>query len=148
MRASNLVVLLPLMVLFVPPVPAGDAEATAQRMLVELSRVELHLQVPAAEVVDSPLTGEPEVVHAPGGALTAPAPDRSATEVALDFLRRHAGIYGVPPGEVDGLEVVGESVDGGGARTVRLRGRPLHPDLLALVDAEGRLLRIEGRLVP
>lgn len=148
MRAPTSLLLLPLTALLVSPVPAGDAEATAQRMLVELSRAELRLQVPAAEVVDSPLTGEPAIVHAPGGALTPPAPGRSATEVALDFLRRHAGIYGVPPREVEDLEVVGESVDGGGARTVRLRGGPLRPDLLALVDAEGRLLRIEGRLAP
>lgn len=129
--------------LCVPPIAAADPEMTAHRMLTDLSRAELRLRVPSAEIVDSPLTGEPQIIHAHGEALTPPAPDRPAAEVALDFLRQNAGIWGLLARDVDDFEVIGESVGRGGLRTVRIRRPDFRPDLRALVDADGGLLRIQ-----
>ena len=110
----------------------------------------LEVTVPGVKVERSPIGGGVEVVG--GAPLTVPAPGKDARSIVLGFLRANAGVYGLSAEQVENLEFLGES-DGPGARTINLRqtirGLPVfQSDTRAILDAEGRLLRTVGRLVP
>ncbi|HEV8375419.1 MAG TPA: hypothetical protein VGR38_04190, partial [Candidatus Polarisedimenticolia bacterium] len=128
---------------------AGERRKEMQRELDRLRS--LH---PGAEAQFSSLVGSAEVVRDRRGALTSAAPGHGARQVALEFLRAHASLYGLRAEEAAALEPLGESRSpGSGLTMTRLRqvvsGVPVfQSDLRALVDAQGRLVRTVGRLVP
>ncbi len=98
-------------------------------------------------------TAGAEVVRSVSGALTAPAPGRTAAEIVRAFLRANTDRYGLTPRQVDALEVIGESVSPSGLRMVRLlqkvHGLPVfQSETRAILDREGRLVRTVGRLAP
>jgi subtilisin-like proprotein convertase family protein len=109
---------------------------------------------PRARVEESRLTGSAELVSGLGRALTPPFPGRSSAEIAMDFLQAHRDLYGLTPGQIRRLEVLGESNGRkSGLRVVRLRqtvhGRPVfQSETRAVLDPEGRLVATVGRLVP
>ena len=106
------------------------------------------------EIRMSEMVGGVEVVRNRRGALTAPAPDRAATDIALDFLRRHAPAYGLTSPQVDRFERIGESLSrASGLRMVRLHQkihglRVFQADTRIVLDREGRVVRTVGRIVP
>jgi subtilisin-like proprotein convertase family protein len=114
----------------------------------------LRAENPTSRIRTLPLTGSTELVRATRGFLTPPSPGRTASAVALDFLHRNAGLYGLSSAQVRTLEVLGESRGGpGGLRVARLRqtfrGLPVfQSETRAVVDHEGRLVATVGRLAP
>lgn len=112
--------------------------------------------LPNASATPAPFTGGIDSLRATRGSLTGPAAGGTATDVALEFLRSHAPLYGLPsgPAATAGIEVLGESgVRPGRLRHVRLRQRVagipvFQSELRAVLDAEGRLVATVGRFVP
>ena len=109
---------------------------------------------PALKVDRSPLTGGAEVVRGARGYITAPDPGKSATDLALAFLRGNAALYGISQKQAANLKVLGESKSPkNGMRMVRVEqavhGLPVfQSEVRVIVDREGRLIRTVGRLVP
>jgi len=109
----------------------------------------LRTAVPGLRVELSPVGSGVEVVSAGGVPLSPPAPGQDGASIVRGFLRDHAAVWGLSAEQV---ELHTESA-AGGTRTVSLRqtvhGRPVfQSDTRALLDADGRLLQIVGRLVP
>jgi subtilisin-like proprotein convertase family protein len=135
-----------------PPERAAVGRDRARQRALALGR--LREERPGVEIRVSTLTGSTEMVRSPRGALTAKAPGRSPRQVARDFLRGRAALYGLTPDQAERLEVLGESRGRrGGLRLVRLRqslhGLPVfQSETRAVVDGEGRLVATVGRLVP
>ncbi|HEU5182291.1 MAG TPA: M36 family metallopeptidase [Candidatus Polarisedimenticolia bacterium] len=129
-------------------------EQRARRENMQRGLEELRTARPGTEARFSPLTGSAEVVRNLRGALTPSAPQRSATEVARDFVRSHAELYGLAQEDTNQLESFGESRSPrSGLTLVRLRqqvaGVPVFQgELRCLMDTSGRLFATVGRLVP
>ena len=129
--------------------------AEVARIVAEPMRREADLlsaRVPGARVELSPVGSGVEVVSGGGAPLSAPAPGQDGATIVRSFLRDHAAIWGLSAEQVEHLEIRAESATGG-TRTVSLRqtvhGRPIfQSDSRALLDADGRLLQVVGRLVP
>jgi len=128
--------------------------ARAQRGAMTAGLTKLQSASPGSEVRFSPLVGSAEVVRNRRGVLTHAVSARSATEVALDFLRNNASVYGLADRQVGQLQVMGESTSReSGLRMVTLRQTVRNTPVFqsqtrAIVDREGRLVRTVGRLVP
>src|SRR5262249_17811448 len=110
-------------------------------------------QLPDADITLSPVTGLTEVVGTKTGALTLPAPGKDGMEIVRDFLRANASVYNIDASEVDGLHFIGESDSPSGLRMVRfeqvVNGVPVfQSETRAIIDADGRLVRTLGMLVP
>ncbi len=107
-----------------------------------------------AEVSFSPLFGAAEVVSNPRGTLTGPAPGRPGLEIAHDFLRAHAGLYGLSDADLAALRCAGESVNPrSGLRMVRceqtVHGLPVfQSDTRITLDRSGQVVRAVGLLAP
>ncbi|MCI0410573.1 MAG: M36 family metallopeptidase, partial [Acidobacteria bacterium] len=109
---------------------------------------------PDVEARFSPLSGSVEILRSRRGFLSGAAPGRSPRQVAVEFVRSHAGLYGIRPQDAEALQVAGESPSPGtGLTMVRMRQMlnevpVFQGDLRALVDSQGRLVRTVGRLLP
>lgn len=114
----------------------------------------LRSRVPGLEVRFSTLVGGAEVVRTSRGWLTDPDPARSATEISLSFLRRHAALYGLDARQVADLRTHGESTNRrSGLRMVRIEqtigGMPVfQSETRVTLDRHGRIIRTVGRIVP
>jgi subtilisin-like proprotein convertase family protein len=136
--------------------PGGTVEQarTAQARTLQAGLAQLRTVSPGAEVTVSPVTGGVEVVKNDRGALTAPAPGRPGLDIALDFVRAHADVYGLTPPDINGLRVLGESRSRAtGLRMVRVEqrvnGLPVfQSETRFVLDRGGRLIRSVGVLVP
>ena len=128
--------------------------ATNGRMNVDDSLAALRASIPGVRVTLSPLQGGAELVAVPGGTLSGGDTARDGRAIALDFLYQRAEVFGLTPSQVDRLVYRGESKSpANGLRMVRfsqeLGGLPVfQSDTRALVDKNGRLVRIVGRLAP
>ena len=98
-------------------------------------------------VAADPRTGTPRAVARLDGFLTG-AGDRPGSEVALGYVRDHAGVFGLDGGDVERLRLV-RRVRAGGVEHLtweqRYRGIPsADTELRAAVTASGRLLSVTG----
>ena len=110
-------------------------------------------RIPAATVEFAPGTMAPENVYSNAGPLTADASALPSFEIAKNFLRSERALYGLSDAEIDALELIGESLSPSGLRMLRVRqvvnGRPVFlSETRILLDADGRILRTLGALVP
>src|SRR5207244_3485041 len=135
--------------------PLVPKAADLSRVVVEPMRKGadlLRAAVPGARVELSPVGSGVEAVSAGGAPLSAPAPGQDGARIVRAFLRDHAAVWRLSPEQVEHLDLRAESA-GGGSRTVAFRqtvhGRPVfQSDSRAILDADGRLLQVVGRLVP
>ena len=114
--------------------------------------IDFKARVPAATVEFAPGTLAPENVYSNAGPLTAPS-SAPSFDIAKNFLRSERAMYGLSDAEIDSLELLGESLSPSGLRMLRVRqvvnGRPVFlSETRILLDAEGRILRTLGALVP
>jgi hypothetical protein len=135
-----------------PRLTTAAAETRERVRAREAATARLRSASAGARVELSPLTGTVEVVTRGISPLTAADPGSDGATVVRRFLSAWPEIYGLDRGQIENLEVLGESRDGG-VRTVSLRqtvhGRPVfQSDTRAVLDEEGRLLRLVGRLIP
>jgi uncharacterized repeat protein (TIGR01451 family) len=110
-------------------------------------------RIPSATIEFAPGTMAPENVYSNAGPLTADASALPSFEIAKNFLRSERALYGLSDAEIDALELIGESLSPSGLRMLRVRqvvnGRPVFlSETRILLDAEGRILRTLGALVP
>ena len=138
-----------------PRDPAEIARvARERRRSMESAFERLRAISPGAEIRFSSLTGSAEVFRSREAPLAAGAKGRSASTTALDFLRDHAGIYGLTEEQAGKLELLGESASrADGLRMVRVRqslgGMPVfQSETRLLLDRDGSLVRTVGRIVP
>ena len=129
------------------------SRASSRRRFMQEGLAQLRGRSPGAQAQFSAVVGSAEVVRSSDGALTDPAPGRSASEIALEFLRRNNALYGLTHRQISDLEVLGESGSASGLRMIRLqqtvRGLPVfQSETRVTVDRNGRLIRTVGRLVP
>ncbi len=107
---------------------------------------------PGATIEFSPGTLAPENVYSDAGPLTAPS-SAASFDIAKAFLRSERGLYGLSDADIDALELIGESLSPSGLRMLRVRqvinGQPVFlSETRILLDAQGRVLRTLGALVP
>jgi uncharacterized repeat protein (TIGR01451 family) len=110
-------------------------------------------RIPSATIEFSNGTLAPENVYSDAGPLTSGPSPLPSIEIAREFLRSERALYGLSDTEIDALEVLGESSSPSGLRMLRVRqvvnGRTVFmSETRILLDAEGRILRTLGALVP
>ena len=133
---------------------AGLAKARGQAAGVAARYAELKRAMPALEVKLSNLTGAPERVANPSGALTAAAPGRSSEQIVRGFLGENAALYGLSAADLGDLVVLGDSPGGSShLRMLRMEqqidGRPVfQSETRFLLGEDGRLVESLGQMVP
>jgi hypothetical protein len=123
-----------------PPrtLPAAD-RAARERLVRGLGR---------QAVLDAdPITATPRVFGRLNGTLTGPRAG-DAADIALDYVRSHAGALGLDPADLSGLELAGRRTVGG---ITHLRWRQVHRGIPAYdnelrvnLDGDGRVLNVLG----
>ena len=124
--------------------------ARLQAMGTALER--LRAAAPSATVRFSAVTAAPESVSGGKRPLSPPMAG-PGIEVVRSFLHAHKALYGLTDGEIDALQLLGESVSPSGLRMVRVEQRVdgrtvFQSETRFILDAEGRVWRSLGRLVP
>ena len=127
---------------------AGSARATVPSA-PRTARRELRAELGARALLSvDPATGRPRVVGRLDGTLTGPSSATNA-EVALEYLREHAAVYGLTPAQVAGLRVGAQRRAAGGLRSVQLTQsydgvKSIDSGIRAVLDASGRLIELIG----
>ena len=102
-------------------------------------------------VASDPRTGTPRAVARLDGFLTGPS-GADAADVALGYVRDHAGVFRLDAGDIDALRLTSRSNSGGIEHLAweqRYRGIPsADTQLRAAVTASGRLLSLTGAPAP
>jgi hypothetical protein len=111
-------------------------------------------QSPGLRVRRSQVSGGVDALYSEAGAMSKAAPGADSEQIAREFLLAHRVLYGLSVGDIEQLQVLGDSPGGrSGLRMLRLEqrvaGMPVfESELRVLIDREGRVWRVLGALVP
>jgi len=140
-------------------IAAANASSITQRLQTRKTSVDqaltrLRAFSRGAQVKSSPLTGAVEILRSTTGALSGPASGRNGADIVRGFISANSDLYDLSSKDIATLKFTGESISGGsGMRMVRVEqtvnGLPVfQSETRFILDAQGRVLRSTGLLIP